>query len=167
MRIHSKKNPNIAKTLNRKLKRNKNTKIPITMPVDKNGVQVDWFTGWEGVARLAKVYGLDWGDVGWMIEDKYAPKITIHHLQLCAYVHRSLKRVQSGKYKHIKRSRVPINETDLHFAIRMDRRNIEWCYKNNLKAKPTKDFYKSVSQMYKKIIKSHPKHIKQFAINLK
>ena len=69
--------------------------------------------------------------------------------------------------KNIKRSKVPINETDLHFAIRMDRRNIEYIYKHNLKSKPTKDFYKSVSQMYKRIMKSHPKHITGFAKTLK
>ena len=69
-----------------------------------------------GGERLAKAYGLDWADVGFMIEDQHAPKLSIHHIQLCAYVHRSMKRVQSGKYKHIKRSRVPINETDLHLA---------------------------------------------------
>ena len=166
MRIHSKKNPNIAKALNSQLKKGKNKKT-ILMPVDKKGVEVDWFTGWEGVARLAKAYGLDWSDVGFMIEDQYAPKLSIHHIQLCAYIHRSLKRVQSGKYKNIKRSKVPINETDLHFAIRMDRKNIEYIYKHNLNSKPTKDFYKSVSQMYKRIMKSHPKHIIGFAKTLK
>jgi|TARA_R100000149_G_scaffold55560_3_gene24718 hypothetical protein len=166
MRIHFKKNPNIAKALNKQLKKGK-TKKTILMPIDKNGKEIDWFHGWQGVQRLAKAYGLDWADVGFMIEDQHAPKLSIHHIQLCAYVHRSLKRVQSGKYKHIKRSRVPINETDLHFAIRMDRRNIEYIYKHNLKSKPTKDFYKSVSQMYKRIMKSHPKHITGFAKTLK
>ena len=58
MRIHFKKNPNIAKALNSQLKKGKSKKT-ILMPVDKKGVEVDWFHGWEGVARLAKAYGLD------------------------------------------------------------------------------------------------------------
>ena len=42
------------------------------MPIDKNGKEIDWFHGWEGVQRLAKAYGLDWADVGFMIEDQHA-----------------------------------------------------------------------------------------------
>ena len=56
MRIHSKKNPNIAKALNKQLKKGK-TKKTILMPIDKNGKEIDWFHGWEGVQRLAKAYG--------------------------------------------------------------------------------------------------------------
>ena len=52
MRIHFKKNPNIAKALNKQLKKGK-TKKTILMPIDKNGKEIDWFHGWEGVQRLA------------------------------------------------------------------------------------------------------------------
>ena len=131
------------------------------MPV-ANGKQIDWFTGWDGVKRLAQAYGKDWGDVGLLVEQQWAPRLDLHHIQFGAYVYRSLRRVRSGYYK-AKRKKVPINETDLHYAIRMDRRNIEYILKNNLKSKPTKDFYKTASQMYQRIWKTHKKHIVGFA----
>lgn len=127
------------------------------MPV-ADGKQIDWFYGWPGIQKLAKAYNKSWSDVGLLMEEQWGSDISINHIQLCSYIYKSLKKVKAGEYK-TKRSKVPATETDLHYAIRMDLKNIKWIWQKNLKMKETKDFYKSVRQMYQRIWKTHKKFI--------
>ena len=88
---------------------------------------------------LAKAYGVSWMTVGELIENKYAPKVSIHHIQLCAYVHRALVRVKSKKlYHNQKRRQVPINETDLHFSTNVC---LKLTFQNQLRKQTLKVLY--------------------------
>ena len=66
------------------------------------------------------------------MEEQWGSDISIHQLQLCSYIYKSLKKVKAGIYKS-KRMRVPSTETDLHYTIRMDLKNIRWIWQKNLK----------------------------------
>ena len=134
----------------------KKNKIKIIPTAD--GKQIDWFNGWPGIDKLEKAYGKTWVDVGLLMEEVWGSDVSIHHLQLCNYIYRSLKKVKAGEYK-TKRMRVPSTETDLHYAIRMDLKNIKWIWTKHLKMKPTKDLYKSIRQTYQRVWKTHKKFV--------
>ena len=135
------------------VKKNKIKIIPIA-----DGKQIDWFNGWPGIDKLAKAYGKTWVDVGLLMEEVWGSDVSIHHLQLCNYIYRSLKKVKAGEYK-TKRMRGPATDPDLHYAIRMDLKNIKWIWTKHLKMKPTKDLYKSIRQTYQRVWKTHKKFV--------
>jgi hypothetical protein len=111
------------------------------MPVDKDGKEVDWFRGWDGIADLAKAYGKTWSDVGLLMEETWGDKTTIEQVVACSYIYLGLAHIKN-KDKEILSKR-QTKENDTHLAIRVNLKNIKRFYNPK-----TKDFYKSVRQMY-------------------
>ena len=110
------------------------------MPTDKKGNDIDWFHGWSGIEKLTKALGKTWIDVGELIEDNWVDRTSFHQIMLCQAVHKSLNK------KHTK-PRLKVGpkglENDMHYAIRMDYKNIKQLYSKCGKAT---DIYKSLAK---------------------
>ena len=118
------------------------------MPTDKKGNDIDWFHGWSGIQKLTEALGETWIDVGELIEDNWVDRTSFHQIMLCQAVHKSLNK------KHNK-PRLKVGpkglENDMHYAIRMDYKNIKQLYSKCGKAT---DIYKAVSHMYQRVYKA-------------
>ena len=119
------------------------------MPIGKDGKDVDWFYGWKGIEKLTKALGKTWIDVGELIEDNWVDRTSFDQIMLCQAVHKSLNK----KHNKPKLKLAPKGtESNMHYAIRMDKKNIFKLYsKVARKPKDESITYKAISQMYKKV----------------
>lgn len=124
------------------------------MPVGKDGKEVDWFYGWPGIKKLTKSFGKTWFDVGELIENTWGDRTSMTDINFAHVIYHSLEQIKQGRWAEIRRRAVPINETDLHFAIRINRERLEqiWSEMYPSKKKP-KDVQKSFRQIYQSIMK--------------
>jgi hypothetical protein len=139
----------------------------IAAPIGKDGKDQYWFNRrlkdglrgatWAGVIKYCKSLKLDPYIVGWHIEKQFGDKTTTAHLNFAARVHYSLMKVKE-KYFKVKRSRTPMLETDLHYAIRMDLEVIKKLY-YEASPRQTTDFYKSARQLYNDIMKKRKSYV--------
>jgi hypothetical protein len=131
------------------------------MPVGKDGKEVDWFYGWPGIQKLAKAYGKTWVDVGELIENSWGDRTTQLNINFAHIIYHSLEQIRHGRWAEIKRRAVPINEKDVHFAIRMNKERLEqlWLEMNPGKKLP-KDVFKSFRQIYQSIMKRRAAYVK-------
>ena len=130
------------------------------MPIGKDGKDVDWFYGWKGIEKLTKALGKTWIDVGELIEDNWVDRTSFDQIMLCQAVHKSLNK------KHNK-PRLKVGpkglENDMHYAIRMDYKNIKQLYSKCGKAT---DIYKAVSQMYQRVYKARKRWVEAYLYDL-
>ena len=130
------------------------------MPIGKDGKDVDWFYGWKGIEKLTKALGKTWIDVGELIEDNWVDRTSFDQIMLCQAVHKSLNK------KHNK-PRLKVGpkglENDMHYAIRMDYKNIKQIYSKCGKAT---DIYKAVSQMYQRVYKARKRWVEAYLYDL-
>ena len=130
------------------------------MPTDKKGNDIDWFHGWSGIQKLTEALGETWIDVGELIEDNWVDRTSFHQIMLCQAVHKSLNK------KHNK-PRLKVGpkglENDMHYAIRMDYKNIKQLYSKCGKAT---DIYKAVSQMYQRVYKARKRWVEAYLYDL-
>ena len=130
------------------------------MPTDKKGNDIDWFHGWSGIQKLTEALGKTWSDVGELIEDNWVDRTSFHQIMLCQAVHKSLNK------KHNK-PRLKVGpkglENDMHYAIRMDYKNIKQLYSKCGKAT---DIYKAVSQMYQRVYKARKRWVEAYLYDL-
>ena len=130
------------------------------MPTDKKGNDIDWFHGWSGIEKLTKALGKTWIDVGELIEDNWVDRTSFHQIMLCQAVHKSLNK------KHNK-PRLKVGpkglENDMHYAIRMDYKNIKQLYS---KCGKVTDIYKAVSQMYQRVYKARKRWVEAYLYDL-
>jgi len=123
------------------------------MPIGKDGEEVDWFHGWPGLIKYTKALGKSWFDVGTLIENTWGDRVSASQIWLCQEVHKSLQMVDYYRRPRLKMAPNG-TETDMHYAIRMNKKKIKTAYAKIGKAK---DLYKAVSQLYKSVMKSNRK----------
>jgi hypothetical protein len=124
------------------------------MSVGKDGKEVDWFYGWPGIEKLTKSYGKTWLDVGELIENTWGDRTTQSDINFAHVIYHSLEQIKQGRWAEIKKRAVPINETDLHLAIRMNRERLEHIWSEMYPGKKLpKDIQKSFRQKYESIMK--------------
>lgn len=126
------------------------------MPIGKDGKEIDWFYGWPGIKAYTEALGKTWVDVGNLIEETWGDRLSFWQVVCCAEVYSSVIKVRKKHYSNIKRLNMAPKgvEPDLHFAIRMNIKEIQKAYSKIGKAK---DLYKAVSQLYKKTMASDRK----------
>ena len=130
------------------------------MPTDKKGNDIDWFHGWSGIQKLTEALGKTWIDVGELIEDNWVDRTSFHQIMLCQAVHKSLNK----KYNKPRLKVGPKGlENDMHYAIRMDYKNIKQLYSKCGKAT---DIYKAVSQMYQRVYKARKRWVEAYLYDL-
>lgn len=142
----------------KKIKKKVNVKL---MPIGKDGKEVDWFYGWPGIQKLAKAYGKTWFDVGELIENTWGDRTTQLDINFAHIIYHSLEQIKQGRWSEIRKRAVPINETNEHLAIRMNKERLEqlWLEMNPGKKLP-KDVFKSFRQIYQSIMKRRAAYVK-------
>jgi|TARA_Y100001937_G_C6966438_1_gene261228 hypothetical protein len=116
-----------------------------------NGKSIDWFYGWKGIEKLTNAYGKSWVDVGELIEDTWGDRADINQVVACGYIYLGLRQIK--KRKNLKIKRLP-KETDIHYAIRIHRNNINKWYKSD-----AQDYYKAMRQLYERLMKTRAKFV--------
>jgi hypothetical protein len=141
----------------------KNIERPM-FPADEEGNELRYH-GWDGVAELAALYGKSWQQVGELIEHTWGDRTTMKQIVFACAVYASLMNAKEGYYK-AKRQKVPVNENDIHYAIRMDYNRIKKLfYEATSRKKGTvKDFYKSARQLYTEVMKKRGGWVKDATI---
>jgi len=142
------------------MKKNKNKIQRPMFPVDEKGNEFRYYD-WEGVAELAAIYGKSWQQVGELIEHTWGDRTTMKQILFASAVYASLMNVKEGFYKAT-RQKVPINETDIHYAIRMDKNRIQKLYYDATSRKKgnVKDFFKQARQLYTDVMKKRSIFVK-------
>jgi len=142
----------------KKIKKKVNAKL---MPIGKDGKEVDWFHGWPGIEKLTKSFGKSWIDVGELIENTWGDRTSMTDINFAHVIYHSLEQIKQGRWKEIRRRAVPINETDLHFAIRINKERLErlWLEMYPGKKLP-KDIQKSFRQIYESIMERRSSFVK-------
>ena len=127
------------------------------MPIGKDGKEVDWFHGWEGIEKLTKALGKSWVDVGELIEDTWADRTSAEQIWLCQEVHKSLQMVDYYRRPRLKTAPSSDGkESDMHYAIRMNLDKITKHYE--AAGGKSKNIYKAVTQLYNTMMKSNRKN---------
>ena len=142
----------------KKVKKKTKTKL---MPIGKDGKEVDWFYGWAGIEKLTKSFGKTWFDVGELIENTWGDRTSMTDINFAHVIYHSLEQIKQGRWAEIRRRAVPINESDVHLAIRMNKERLEqiWLEMYPGKKKP-KDVFKSFRQIYQSIMKRRGAFVK-------
>lgn len=142
----------------KKIKKKVNAKL---MPIGRDGKEVDWFYGWPGIEKLTKAYGKTWFDVGELIENTWGDRTSMTDINFAHVIYHSLEQIKQGRWKEIRRRAVPINETDLHFAIRMNKERLVQIWLEMYPGKKLpKDIQKSFRQIYESIMKRRSSFVK-------
>jgi hypothetical protein len=141
----------------------KNINRPM-FPADELGNEFQYH-GWSGVAELAAFYGKSWQQVGELMEHTWGDRTTMKQIVFASAVYASLMNVKEGYYK-AKRQKVPINETDIHYAIRMDCNRIKKLYyeATSRKQGTVNNFYKAARQLYTDIMKKRTGWVKDVTV---
>ena len=76
-------------------------------------------------------------------------------------IYHSLEQIKQGRWAEIRRRAVPINESDVHLAIRMNKERLEQIWLEMYPGKKLpKDVFKSFRQIYQSIMKKRGGFVK-------
>jgi hypothetical protein len=115
----------------------------------------------EDLKEIAAAYGKTEKDVKDLIHNTWGDRRTDADINFAHVIFHSLEQIKQGRYSEIRRRRVPANETDLHLAIHMNEERLKQLWKDkNLGKSLPKDFIKSASQTYTRIMESVGSYVK-------
>lgn len=130
------------------------------VPVDKNGNDIEWYGyGWPGVVRYAQSLGIDYTTVGNWLEKNFGNRATFYQIMLAQAVHKSLSMIDYYRRPRLKMAPTG-KESDMHYAIRMDQKNIFKLYEKA--GGKAKDKFKGIAKMYSQLMQTRRSYVEAY-----
>jgi len=121
---------------------------------------VEWYgRSWAGVIEYAQSLGLKYTDLGTLVENYYGDRTTFKQVIFAQQVHKSLSMVPYYRRDRIKMAPTG-EESDMHYAIRMDKNAIFKLYA--VAGGKAKDKFKGVAALYSKVYKRRKKEVEAY-----
>ena len=129
-------------------------------PIGKDGKEIEWYgRGWIGVIEYANSLGIDYTMIGNYLEKNFGNRTTFNQILLAQAVHQSLEKIDYYRRPRLKMAPRG-TESDMHYAIRMDQKNIFKLYKSA--GGNAKDKFKGISAMYKQALKERRSFVEAY-----